>query len=611
MKSKSSRPARAVGFGVCLTAALVFASVLASAPAAQPNPAVNDGHDFVFLAEARPILVRVHVRVDGMPLQAGWDGFMQYLFANLDVNGDGFLSKEEAERAPSVDQIVSGNPTPGFGGFGGMGGAPARPTMAELDLNKDGKVSYAELTAYYRKHGFVPFQFQHDSKQPNPFTMAFGGNREPSVQDIGDAIFTLLDTNGDGKLSKEELAAAPSVLLRLDTNDDEMIVPRELVPYVAKLDQMQGMQGMMGMGPKGPGAAAENNQFVLIESPGMVPSKLMRFLQERYCPPGDQPGNKKLSRKNLGLDEATFAALDTNGNGVLDEAELAGFVKRPPDVELVIQLGAGLTPEARMALAPGKAAPLAPQLKIISSVALLDLGVTRVELRGSDAERQDRLGGLLRQQYVAQFKQADKAGKGYLDEQQAEASPLFKGLFRAMDRDGDGKVYEKELIAYLDQLAELKKRGRAACVTMVLSDQSRGLFDLLDLNRDGRLSVREMRGAVKLLERLGPSAKGFLTKADMPRSYLLTLRRGGATGGGFDFTSALEDLYGGYEASDGDYATAGPLWFQKMDRNRDGDVSRKEFLGTDEQFRQIDTDGDGLISLEEAQRFDALNRKKK
>ena len=48
----------------------------------------------------------------------------------------------------------------------------------------------------------------------------------------------------------------------------------------------------------------------------------------------------------------------------------------------------------------------------------------------------------------------------------------------------------------------------------------------------------------------------------------------------------------------------GPVWFQKMDRNRDGDVSRKEFLGTDEQFRAIDANGDGLISVEEAERYD-------
>jgi hypothetical protein len=48
-----------------------------------------------------------------------------------------------------------------------------------------------------------------------------------------------------------------------------------------------------------------------------------------------------------------------------------------------------------------------------------------------------------------------------------------------------------------------------------------------------------------------------------------------------------------------------------MDRNRDGDVSRREFLGTDEEFRKIDTDGDGLISLQEAIAAEKLFRKDK
>jgi hypothetical protein len=52
----------------------------------------------------------------------------------------------------------------------------------------------------------------------------------------------------------------------------------------------------------------------------------------------------------------------------------------------------------------------------------------------------------------------------------------------------------------------------------------------------------------------------------------------------------------------------GPLWSRKLDRNQDGDVSRREFAGTDEQFARIDTDGDGLISVVEADRADTVFR---
>jgi hypothetical protein len=47
-----------------------------------------------------------------------------------------------------------------------------------------------------------------------------------------------------------------------------------------------------------------------------------------------------------------------------------------------------------------------------------------------------------------------------------------------------------------------------------------------------------------------------------------------------------------------------------MDRNGDGDLSRGEFLGTPDEFAAIDTDGDGLISLAEAEAWDQKMRPK-
>src|SRR5581483_1485747 len=159
---------------------------------------------------------------------------------------------------------------------------------------------------------------------------------------------------------------------------------------------------------------------------------------------------------------------------------------------------------------------------------------------------------------------------------------------------------------FLEQARGLQRRAQAGCATLASSDQSRGLFDLRDVNRDGRLSVREMRGAAALLDKLARAGRDYLTRADIPRSYQLAVRRGpaGADGGQ---AAAFAALYGGPGQAQGPAApTAGPAWFRKMDRNRDGDVSPREFLFAEELFRRLDADGDGLISPEEARRFDAL-----
>jgi hypothetical protein len=49
-------------------------------------------------------------------------------------------------------------------------------------------------------------------------------------------------------------------------------------------------------------------------------------------------------------------------------------------------------------------------------------------------------------------------------------------------------------------------------------------------------------------------------------------------------------------------APVGPLWFQRMDRNQDGDLTWKEFLGPRRVFEELDTDHDGLIDPKEAEK---------
>jgi len=91
----------------------------------------------------------------------------------------------------------------------GQGGAPARPRWRPSTPAAPARSTRAELAAYYRKHGFTPFQFDFGSGAQNPlaaYASLFGGSRpEPSVEEVDKAIFDLLDTGKTGKLTQKEL----------------------------------------------------------------------------------------------------------------------------------------------------------------------------------------------------------------------------------------------------------------------------------------------------------------------------------------------------------------------------------------------------------------------
>ena len=167
----------------------------------------------------------------------------------------------------------------------------------------------------------------------------------------------------------------------------------------------------------------------------------------------------------------------------------------------------------------------------------------------------------------------------------------FTELFDVMDIDGDGKLYMKEVDAFVDQ--ELL----AARSQMVLSvsDQGRAIFAIVDLNRDRHLGVREIRDAVSRVSSWDRNVDGHIRSDEVPHHYQLSIGRGQVMVGGRAAFGAPMMSSPGTQAP-----ASGPRWFRKMDRNRDGDISRREFLGPRVNFERLDLDHDGLIDAQEA-----------
>jgi Ca2+-binding EF-hand superfamily protein len=560
-------------------------------------PDAKDAQDLVYFGEARPILLRLHIQIDGQPYPLAWDEFIRKLFGYYDLNGDGVLTEKETSRIIPGQVLL----TLLLGNYDYFNFQTNYAPVAEIDTNKDGKITREELTAYYRKAGAGSLRAEQNPQ---------GGK---SGQ-LTTSLFRHLDLNKDGKLSPEELAAAPVSLRKLDLDEDEMIAAAELLP---QQNQYYEFFGGNNMNPGLP----ESSQFGMLV-PGSPLAKLTQQLLNRY----DKDKNKKLSAEEIGLDKEAFDALDANHDGQLDATELNNWFSRPADLEMIVRLGQPAPKANQSIFAPllelGKmlaketavdvfnpslrAMPLASSVKKEGDGLVLTVSDAQIDWQRNNNNNNMYGGGSaqIKQFYLQQFAQLDKDKKGYVDRKQVEAqqqeAQFLRGIFNLADRDGDGKLYEKELSAFLD----LESIGAAACTSLRVADNGRGLFELLDADGDGRLSVRELRTAWARLQSWDRNHDGLLALEEVPKQFQITLSQGTLQ---YPYRFAMVTTFA--RMGRGPAQPKGPAWFRKMDRNNDGDVSLREWLGTEEEFRRIDTDGDGLISAEEAERYEATLKK--
>jgi Ca2+-binding EF-hand superfamily protein len=174
------------------------------------------------------------------------------IFERLDRNKDGFLTKDELPER-------------------------LRDRFDEIDTNKDGKISKEE---FVKARG-----------RTSPPAPPLPGSPPP------DLLFRLLDTDGDGRLSAEELRNAIKLLEKLDKNKDGYIDRFEL-------EQAMGGRPTPPAGP--PAERPEVNRLV-----------------ERAFEEMDRNKDGKISKDEArGPIAENFDRIDTNKDGFIDREEL-------------------------------------------------------------------------------------------------------------------------------------------------------------------------------------------------------------------------------------------------------------------------------------------------
>jgi len=525
----------------------------------------TSAQDLLFLGRDRILVLRLHLEVDGKPHVDPWQVRLAELFALADRNGDQWLSAEERQAppragSPLVDELRTILTAAG---------------LEQVDLNPpDGRISLSEFTRFAAAHRGGPFQ--SPPIEVNLSAAGAGTGAVPAANSApGAVLFQVLDQDRDGRISDAELRQGSASLRARDFDGDGAASVDELDHTRSPFSQRRSDSQTLGAAPIVP---------ITLEA---GERDLCRILFRTYG--GQSPGgNESLPTALFGIPEAELPAYDEDDNGQLDRREVRTFLARPvPHVELVLRIGAIASEQPRVDVLKGPSDKALTAKTTSLGFALVTLGDLQLEVSVSS---QERTLATMRAAFSNQFKANDGDGNGYVDQAEGERSLLFAKSFGLLDRDADGKVFEPEMTEALEGPLLMG----LARTRMTANNRGKDLLEILDANRDGRLSQRELLVALSRFDLWDANADKSLSEGEIPQLYQVVLQRGLP-----DLPGLADSAFTGVK-TDRSVASTGPDWFQRMDRNGDGDVAAAEFLGTDSQFRAADRDSNGLIDAEEA-----------
>ncbi|MBI2825078.1 MAG: hypothetical protein HYX69_10370 [Planctomycetia bacterium] len=521
--------------------------------AAPPEPAPRER--FVVFTPRGPLVCEATLSIDGRPHTRALERLVDKAMQAAQPDGEGTAAWRKVVASPRFR----------YGQFGNVTiktDEDRRRAVLRYDRNRDDRVDRDEMRRFLARDSGGGGALVIHADDPY---------RDANIANA--ATWQLLDENHDQRLSAEELAAAADRLRSRDALDDDVIVAGELdVISTAPPEQERRRTLHVAVAH----ALARDTAWNALES----------IVKELY--PGDvrQPADGRPWLTNL------LAGLDANDNGSLSAKELMALADCEANVTLQASLGrdASGSPGSPALSVPSEGLRgIGPPAALRTGNDLVCLDVPGLIVEFSVADRAATMEDATAMA-ANQFKQFDKDANGYLDRDEFRLTGQAGGVLDGLDTDGDGKLYPNELADFLEN-------ERAAALALIHVDVGRladALFAALDANGDGRLGSREIAGAAARLESFDADGDGQVSPEEIPDCMTVQLVR--------ERRSADQPNMPRAARQTRTLPRSGPIWFQRMDTNGDGDVGPGEFLGTTEQFRKLDADGDGFIAADEAER---------